>query len=99
MHARVTTYEGSPVPAGGDVSRGGERALRQVRELPGFRGLYLMIDRATGRVLSMTLWEDEAAMGAAEAEGARIREEYARLEGERVLDVERYEVGFRHLEE
>ncbi|WP_420080159.1 antibiotic biosynthesis monooxygenase [Streptomyces sp. JL4002] len=97
MFARLSTYQGSPVPAEGDLSTHSQEIVRQVQDVPGFRGVYYLVDRATGEARSLTLWEDEAAMLASEEEGTRIREETARREGQSIVSVERFEVGFSHL--
>ncbi|MFF2959010.1 hypothetical protein ACFVT1_08845 [Streptomyces sp. NPDC057963] len=98
MFARLSTYEGSPVPAQGALSANWEATLQQVQEVPGFRGVYYLIDRASGKATSLTLWDDEQTMRAGEARTTRLREEVAHREGQRVVSVERFEVGFSHLE-
>ncbi len=98
MFARLSTYQGSPVPAGGDVTANSEAIVRQVQDVPGFRGVYYLVDRATGEAKSLTLWEDERTMQDSEEQAARIREETAQREGQRVVSVERFEVGFSHLQ-
>jgi heme-degrading monooxygenase HmoA len=98
MFARLSTYEGSPVPAEGDLTANWEAILKQVQEAPGFRGLYYLVDRASGKAKSLTLWEDKETMQASEDQATRLREEVAHREGQRVVSVERFEVGFSHLE-
>ncbi|MEU0373175.1 hypothetical protein ABZ070_23495 [Streptomyces sp. NPDC006283] len=97
MFARLSTYQGSPVPAEGDLSAQSQEVVRQIQGVPGFLGVYYLVDRATGKARSLTLWEDEETMLASEREAARIREETAQREGQRILSVERFEVGFSHL--
>ncbi|WP_374774951.1 hypothetical protein OG756_20585 [Streptomyces sp. NBC_01310] len=75
-----------------------EAIVRQVHDVPGFRGVYYLVDRATGEAKSLTLWDDERTMQDSEDQAARIREETARREGQRVVSVERFEVGFCHLQ-
>ncbi|WP_338674938.1 hypothetical protein V1460_19565 [Streptomyces sp. SCSIO 30461] len=96
MFARLSTYQGSPVPADGDLSATSEAVVRQVQDAHGFVGVYYLVDRSSGKAVSMTLWEDEQAMRDSEQRADRIREETARREGQRVLSVERFEVGFSH---
>ncbi|WP_405493564.1 hypothetical protein [Streptomyces sp. NBC_00096] len=98
MFARLSTYQGSPVPATGDVAASSEAIVQRVRDVPGFRGVYYLVDRASGRAMSLTLWEDERTMRESEDRGAQIREETAQREGQRIVSVERFEVGFGHLE-
>ena len=85
MFARLSTYQGAPVPAGAQPSQNAVQILEQIRKVPGFQGLYLLVDPSTGKSMSLTLWEDEQTMGASETEGTRIREESAKREGERIV--------------
>ncbi|MEV4917364.1 hypothetical protein AB0K47_11195 [Streptomyces tirandamycinicus] len=98
MFARLSRYEGSPVPPEGDLSAHAETIVQQVRGLPGFLGVYWLVDRATGKAVSLTLWEDEDTMRASEEKADRIRVDTARREGQRIVSVDRYEVGFGHVE-
>ncbi|MBT2545694.1 hypothetical protein J7E99_34690 [Streptomyces sp. ISL-44] len=98
MFARLSTYQGSPVPAEGDVTANSEAIVQQVKDVPGFRGVYYLVDRASGEAMSLTLWEDERTMRDSEEQAARIREETARREGQRIVSVEHFEVGFSHLQ-
>ncbi|MBT2388341.1 hypothetical protein J7E87_02680 [Streptomyces sp. ISL-1] len=98
MFARLSTYQGSPVPAEGDLTANWEAILERVQDVPGFRGVYYLVDRASGKATSLTLWEDQQTMQASEDRTARLREEVARREGQRVVSVERFEVGYSHLE-
>ncbi|MET9376016.1 hypothetical protein ACFYV5_14490 [Streptomyces sp. NPDC003035] len=97
MFARLSTYQGSPVPAEGDLAAKSEAIVRQVETLPGFRGAYYLVDRATGKARSLTLWEDEASMTASEQRAAQVRDESAQREGQRVVSVEHFEVAFSRL--
>ncbi|MGW7366915.1 hypothetical protein ACWGI8_26650 [Streptomyces sp. NPDC054841] len=97
MFARLSTYQGSPVPGHGDLTASSEAIVKQVRGMPGFLGVYYFVDRATGKAVSLTLWRDEQTMHASEELADQIRVETSRREGQRVLSVERYEVGFSHL--
>lgn len=99
MFARLSTYQGSgPLPADGDLARNSAAIVEQVQGVPGFRGVYYLVDRATGRAKSLTLWEDEQTMLDSEERASRIREEVAEREGQHIVSVERFEVGFSHLE-
>ncbi|TQK50488.1 hypothetical protein FBY35_0824 [Streptomyces sp. SLBN-118] len=98
MFVRLSTYQGSPVPSQGDLTANWEAVLKEVREAPGFRGLYYLIDRPSGKAKSLTLWEDEQTMYASEERANRLRDQVAQREGQRVVSVERFEVGFSHLE-
>ncbi len=97
MFARLSSYQGSPVPPDGDITRSSQEVLRQIQDLPGFRGVYLLVDRASGKSKSLTLWADGQAMWDSEGPAAEVRARSAAREGEQVVDVERFEVGFVHL--
>jgi heme-degrading monooxygenase HmoA len=99
VFARLSSYQGAPVPTQGDITPRAREILEQIRDLAGFRGLFLLVDRATGKSVSLTLWQDEQAMRASESLTNRIRQESAAREGERIVRVERFEVGFQHLKE
>ncbi|MGZ9932259.1 hypothetical protein ACXNSR_20580 [Streptomyces sp. NC-S4] len=75
-----------------------EAIVRQVQDVPGFRGVYYLVDRATGTAKTLTLWDDERTMMDSEEQAARIREQTAQREGQRIVSVERFEVGFSHLQ-
>ncbi|MGW0749864.1 hypothetical protein [Streptomyces sp. NPDC002587] len=98
MFARLSTYQGSPVPVTGDLTAHTEEIVRQVQDVPGFRGVYYLVDRASGKATSLTLWEDEQTMRASEDQAARIREETAQREGQRIVSVEHFEVAFSRLQ-
>ncbi|MFD9034405.1 hypothetical protein ACFVZW_25175 [Streptomyces sp. NPDC059567] len=97
MYARLSTYQGSPVPPEGDLAAKSEVIVKLVETLPGFRGAYYLVDRATGKATSLTLWEDEASMVASEDRAAEVRDESSQREGQRVVSVERFEVAFSRL--
>jgi heme-degrading monooxygenase HmoA len=63
--ARVATWDEPPDLRGDDDRRA--RSLYQLLEsLPGFVAGYYLREAATGRLMSVTLWESEAALEAAE---------------------------------
>ncbi|MDT9691047.1 hypothetical protein Q5762_22395 [Streptomyces sp. P9(2023)] len=97
MFARLSTYQGSPVPPEGDLTAKSEAIVKLVENLPGFRGAYYLVDRATGQARSLTLWEDEAAMVASEEEAGRVRDESSQREGQQVVSVDHFEVAFARL--
>jgi heme-degrading monooxygenase HmoA len=94
MFARLSTYQGSPIPPGGDIGTHSETIVRQVEDAPGFRGVYYLIDRTSGTAATLSLWEDEESMRASEERATRIREQVAQREGQRIVSVEHFEVGF-----
>jgi heme-degrading monooxygenase HmoA len=98
MHARVSTYQGPPNLTQEQVeemdSYDRENILPQVRQLDGFKGVIALLDRQSGKALSVTLWESEQAMRASEQDANQLRQESAEAASETVENVERYEVSF-----
>ena len=54
-----------------------EQTIPRENEMPGLRALYCLIDRASGRGVVGTLWDDEASMKAADAAAEQRRQEAA----------------------
>ncbi len=97
MFARVSTFQGPPDQTAEGIRVAREQILPTARLMDGFKGIYLLFDRESGRSLSITLWETEADMQASEAAAGRARAESAEASGETVVGVERYEVALREL--
>lgn len=69
-----------------------DQVIPRARALQGFRGGYWMADRASGKVVGVTLFESAEALKASEAQAARIREESSRSAGLPIPSFESYEV-------
>jgi heme-degrading monooxygenase HmoA len=93
MYARVTTVHGDPARADEAIQAFRDRALPMVREAAGFKGSILLVDRASGHGLGISLWESEEAMQATEQAVSAIRDANAAATGGSIPTVERYEVA------
>jgi heme-degrading monooxygenase HmoA len=92
MHARLTRYEGGSPDAIDENLDTKKRVLpTEPGQTEGMRGAIFLGDRGTGRIVVVSLWEDEQALKASEADAARLREEVT-AEGE-TSSVEHYEVS------
>jgi len=60
MHARLVTsqFQLDKLEEAGQLYR--ESILPEVRQLPGFKGRMVLVDRSKGKVIAITLWESEA---------------------------------------
>jgi len=85
VFARVSTFAGSPDQVDESIREGREQIVPAVRQIRGCKGLLYLVDRTTGKAMSVTLWETEEAMRMSEQAADQIR-------GESV-QVERYEVA------
>lgn len=99
MFARVSTFQGPPDQTAEGIRIAREQILPAARLMDGFKGIYLLFDRESGKSLSVTLWETEEDMRASEEAANRVRAESAETSGETVVSVERYEVALYEIED
>jgi len=93
VFARVSTYRGDPAQIDAGLAHAREKILPRVQQVGGFEGAYYLVDRESGKALTITLWESEEAMRASEEEANRLRSESADAISATVEGVERYEVA------
>jgi heme-degrading monooxygenase HmoA len=98
VYARVSTLEGPPELLDESLRLAREVVLPQGRFMEGFKGMIALGDRHSGRTLGITFWESEEAMRTSEEAAKRLREESAKVGGDTIASVERYEVGFFEVE-
>lgn len=92
MHARVSTYAGAAEHLD-DGIRNFEGSADALRELDGFEGAYMLVDRANGRAITITLWSNEDAVAASTERADEVRAEAAGGAGFSIESVEIYEVA------
>jgi hypothetical protein len=89
MFARVTIFR---EPADEAIRVTKDRVVPVVLSLPGSLGGFFLVNRKTGKTLSMTLWDtqhlDASAAPIAELRATRP----AKVPGSELLDLEEYEV-------
>jgi heme-degrading monooxygenase HmoA len=91
--ARVNTLEGSPEGIDDSVAKAKSETLPQLREVPGNVGVIGLADRTSGRSLVITLWESSDALRESEQQADKLREQAAQSGGQRIGNVDRYEVA------
>jgi len=69
MHARVTTVQLRPDTVDASIALYQQEILPVISAQPGYQGVYLFTDRATGNGVSITLWTSEADAQAYETSG------------------------------
>jgi hypothetical protein len=97
MWARVSTFAGSPVGLDESMRRANEEVLPGARETAGYAGVMALVDRASGNSVVVTLWKDEESLRASEEVAHGLREQAARIVGESIVSVDRYEVSLIEL--
>jgi len=69
-----------------------EEAIPRENEMPGLRALYCLIDRETGRGVSLSIWDSREAMDASEERAGDQRAQAQATAAGSVVAVERMEV-------
>jgi heme-degrading monooxygenase HmoA len=92
MFARVARYEMASDRIDEAVESFGQ-AAEVIQGLEGFKGGYVLVDHEDGRTMTMTLWENHAAMDASESFARSARTEAAHAVHGEVLSVETFEVA------
>ena len=95
MIAKVRTLEVSTDEIDTGIAYLRTEMLPVAREVDGFRGMIGLVDRASGKAVTVTLWQTEAALEASEQAGARLRRRGGAPPHQAV--VERYEVALTEL--
>jgi heme-degrading monooxygenase HmoA len=72
MYARVIATQAAPGQLDGAVTLAREQ-LPAAAGQPGFSGFYLLTDAATGKVMTISLWQTREQLDAVEAQAAEIR--------------------------
>jgi heme-degrading monooxygenase HmoA len=92
MVARVARYE-VPQDRIDDAFTAFGEAGTQIENLEGFAGGYVLIDREDGRTMTLTLWNNAAALENSERSAGSLRRKAAQDAGGTVLSVEKFEVA------
>ena len=79
MHARVSTaqYQLDKLDEGIQIYR--ESVLPEMRQQPGFKGVMALVDRSTGKAISLSLWGTEADARASGVGSAYMQANLAKL--------------------
>lgn len=92
MQARVARYEVGSDRMNDAIDSFGE-AGKEIEGLDGFLGGYILIDHEDGRTMTMTLWENDAALEESEKVARSARNKASEDVGGSVLSVEKFEVA------
>jgi heme-degrading monooxygenase HmoA len=93
MHARVSTIEAPPERVDEGIDRVLNTVIPKLRDVPGFDGVLSLVDRTSGRSLTITLWASEEALQKSEEQAKQLRSQAAdELGSMKPPQVDRYEV-------
>jgi heme-degrading monooxygenase HmoA len=89
MHARVSTYQASN-PDG--LIEGFKNVGPDLERMDGFSHAYFMVDPASGKAMSITIWETEEALNASVAKADELRKRGTQPSGTEIRSVEHYAI-------
>ena len=96
MYARVNTILGAADKVEDGVRQFRETTLPTAKGTSGFKGAYLLVNRKSGKVVAITLWETEADERASTYTAARMRAQGTQAMAAAALPaVEIYEVAIQ----
>ena len=90
MFARVSTYRA------GDADKlleGFEGVTSALEQIDGFSHAYFLVDRGSGKAMSMTVWDSDEALSASAAKADELRKQGTEAGGGSIESVEHYEIG------
>jgi heme-degrading monooxygenase HmoA len=73
MYARVRITSGVPEKVEDGIRHFRETVVASYKGVAGFEGAYLLVNRKSGKVLGITLWDTEASMKATGAASEKLR--------------------------
>ena len=92
MFARVVRYRVDPERCD-EALEAFEEAAKTIGDIDGIAGGYVMVDGEEGRIMTVTLWDDQSKMEASEVRASRLRQEALRsVEGD-IDSVERLRIA------
>ena len=91
MFARVARYDVQPDRTGEAIDAFRD-AARELEGLSGLKGGYVLADWEDGVIMSLTFWENRAAMDDSESKAAALRQQAAKSVDGAVLSVHNLDV-------
>ena len=88
MHARVSTYQFAPDA----IDKASEQFDSAMNELDDMKGAVLLVDRTTGKGMTITYWESQETLASSRQAADRVRSAAAQAASGSIESVEEYEV-------
>lgn len=93
MFARARVTHGVPERVEEGIRQFRDVVVPAYKDVPGFKGGYMLVDRKQGKLIGVTLWATEADLHATESTSQRLRTAGSHAAGGDVHSVEVYEVA------
>ncbi len=94
MYARVSNYE-TPLQRLDDAVQAFEHVVNEIRESPGLHAAYVLMDKVTGRTVTISLWDNRQSMEASRVDASILRHDAVQKLGGVQLSVDEYDVVAR----
>ena len=88
MHARVSTYQFPPDA----IDKASEQFDSAMSELDDMKRAVLLVDRTTGKGMTITFWESEETLASSRQAADRVRSAATQAASGSIESVEEYEV-------
>ena len=88
MHARVSTYQFAPDA----IDKASEQFDSAMNELDDMKGAVLLVDRTTGKGMTITYWESQETLTSSRQTADRVRSAATQAASGSIESVEEYEV-------
>lgn len=95
MYARSTTFHGDPTMVEDGIAFVRDVGMPAIQQMAGSIGLSMLCDRASGRCIVTTAWQDEMSMHDTEGAVHDMRQRAAELMGGRA-EVQEWEIALMH---
>jgi len=94
MFARVSTILGKPQQVEDGIRQYREQVMSAVKKMAGFKGAYFLVDRKSGKEVSITLWDKEKDLQASTKAADHLRAQASQtVAASKSPTVEIYEVA------
>jgi heme-degrading monooxygenase HmoA len=95
MFARVRVTSGVPEKVDDGIRHFRENVVASYQDVAGFQGAYLLVNRKTGKVMGVTLWDTEANMQATGRTSEKLRAAGSQVVSGTTPEPDEYEVVVR----
>lgn len=92
MFARVRITSGIPERVDDGIRHFRENVVASYKDVAGFKGAYLLVNRKSGKVMGITLWDTEASMQATGKTSEKLRAAGSQVVSGTTPPPEEYEV-------
>ena len=89
MHARVSSYQASDPER---LVEGFRSVTASLEGIDGFSHAYFMVDHASGKAMSITIWDSEEALTASMSQADELRKRGTAASSTAIQSVQHYEI-------